>query len=228
MVNTIAKRIQTRLSRAGVKVALGDIKEYLKINVSNVETISDSDINLATDYFMRSASQLTVINEDLSTSVDNVDSEEIVIGGGDLAIATGDDHDYPEQSRSGELTHTANQSQLITTTADQMGIVLDASEISQIAENINDSSDDFDQDIDAIRSAIIAFVEHKAMINQSKINNLIVEVREVVGKENQRNSRLLSEGLNQINSDIQQANKDFKSSVRQALSAFNIPSIKAG
>lgn len=222
-LNTVATRIQTRLSRKGLKVTLGEIKDYLKVNVSDVENITDSDVNLATDYFMNAANQLTVINEELSTLSTSVDSEEIVIGG---AIAP-DDQDYPEQSRAGDITHTP-QSQIITTTADQMGIVLDAGEISLIAENITTSSDDFEQDIDAIKSAIIAFVEHKAMINQSKINNLIVEVREIVGKENQRNSRLLSEGLNQINSDIQEANKDFKSNVKKALTAFNIPAIKAG
>ncbi len=129
--------------------------------------------------------------------------------------------------QSSELTHTT-QSQLITTTADQMGIVLDASEISLIAENINDSTDTLEQDIDAIRSAIIAFVNHKAMVNQSKINNMINEVRQVVGEKNQENSQLLSDGLRSINSDIQEANKQFKSNVKKALSAFTIPAIKAG
>ena len=109
-----------------------------------------------------------------------------------------------------------------------MGIVLDAGEISLIAENINNSSDDFEQDIDAIKSAIMAFINHKSMINQSKINELINEVRQVVGAKNQENSQLLSDGLNQINSDIQEANKQFKSNVKKALTAFNIPSIKAG
>jgi serine/threonine protein phosphatase PrpC len=108
-----------------------------------------------------------------------------------------------------------------------MGIVLDASEISLIAENINHSSDDFDQDIDAIKSAIMAFINHKAMINQSKINELIHEVREVVSEKNSENSQLLSDGLRSINSDIQEANKQFKSNVQKCLTAFAIPAIKA-
>ncbi len=124
-------------------------------------------------------------------------------------------------------TTTQSQSQLITTTAEQMGIVLDASEISLIAENINNSSDDFDQDIDAIKSAIMAFISHKAMLNQSKINELINEVREAVGAKNSENSQLLSEGLRSINQDIQEANKQFKSNVKTCLSAFDIPALKA-
>ena len=88
-LNTVATRIQTRLSRKGVKVTLGDIKEYLKVNVSDVENITDVDVNLATNYFVDNATQLTVINEELSTEVDNVNSvnnEEIVISG-ESAIA---------------------------------------------------------------------------------------------------------------------------------------------
>ncbi|MFM6138476.1 MAG: hypothetical protein ACKPE3_26025, partial [Sphaerospermopsis kisseleviana] len=76
--------------------------------------------------------------------------------------------------------------------------------------------------------AIIAFVEHKAMVSQQKINNLITEVRKVVTEKNQENSQLLSDGLTNINNDIQESNKQFKSNVKKALSAFTIPTIKAG
>ncbi|MDK2413130.1 hypothetical protein QHH03_29025, partial [Aphanizomenon sp. 202] len=69
---------------------------------------------------------------------------------------------------------------------------------------------------------------HKAMVNQSKINELINEVREVVGAKNTENSQLLSDGLKSINQDIQEANRAFKSNVRAALSAFDIPALKAG
>ena len=122
---------------------------------------------------------------------------------------------------------TTTKSQLITTTADQMGISLNAQEISQIAENISICSDDFEQDIDAIKSAIMAFINHKAMINQSKINELIHEVRDVVGAKNSENSQLLSDGLRSINQDIQEANKAFKSNASKALAAFDIPALKA-
>ncbi|MTJ48395.1 hypothetical protein FJR05_11185 [Dolichospermum sp. UHCC 0259] len=73
----------------------------------------------------------------------------------------------------------------------------------------------------------MAFINHKSMINQSKINELIYEVREVVGAKNSENSQLLSDGLRSINNDIQESNKQFKSSVKQCLSAFDIPALKA-
>jgi len=231
MLTTVAKRIQSRLSRTGVKVTLGDVKSQCEQVISDIENPTEVELLAVQDYFMSNASQLTVINNDVDNvdSVDNpINTESIpcIDSNDDLAIAS----NQPNQETLPQPAPlaTTTQSQLITTTADQMGIVLDASEISLIAENINHSSDDFDQDIDAIKSAIMAFVQHKAMVNQSKINQMIHEVREVVGTKNQENSQLLSDGLRSINNDIQQANKQFKSNVSKALSAFNIPNLKAG
>jgi hypothetical protein len=227
MLNKIATRIQTRLSRKGLKVVLGNIKDYLKANVIDIENITKEEENNVTEYFLASASQLSVV-DDLTTedinnvdtvntlSIQDIDSSELYTN--EAALNT----DQPAPLA------TTTQSQLITTTADQMGIVLDASEISLIAENISISSDDFDQDIDAIKSAIMAFIQHKAMVNQSKINQMIGEVRQVVTEKNTENSQLLSDGLRSINQDIQEANKQFKSNVQKCLTAFAIPSLKAG
>ena len=219
MLTTIAKRIQSRLSRLGVKASLGDIKEQCIRSFLDIENPSEEEILVVQEYFLSTASQLTVVNEtveELYTEVDDVDN--LKTAGDDLAIA-------PPQPAP---LAVSNKSELITSTASQMGIVLDASEISLIAENINHSSDDFDQDIDSIKAAIMAFIQHKSMINQSKINELIHEVREVVGAKNTENSQLLSDGLRSINQDIQEANKQFKSNVRTALSAFELPALKAG
>ncbi|MFM6001674.1 MAG: hypothetical protein ACKPB7_00105, partial [Sphaerospermopsis kisseleviana] len=176
--------------------------------------ITDSDVNLATDYFMSNAAALTV-----TENVDNTINT--------LSIQDMDNNFNDGDSGVAPLT-TTTKSELVASTAQNMGITLDTSEISLIAENISNSSDDFDQDIDAIKAAIMAFIDHKSMINQSKINELIYEVRDLVGNKNQENSQLLSDGLKQINSDIQEANKQFKSGVQRALAAFTIPTIKAG
>ncbi len=217
MLTTVAKRIQTKLSRKGIKQPLGVIKDYLKTNVGNIENITDSEELATTEYFLSSANQLTVITNDVDI-VNTVDNA--------INTTSIQDIDSIEPQNEAPLA-TTTKSQLIATTSDQMGISLNAQEISQIAENISISSDDFEQDIDAIKSAIMAFINHKSMINQSKINELIYEVREVVGAKNSENSQLLSDGLRSINQDIQEANKAFKSNVSKALAAFDIPALKA-
>ena len=52
---------------------------------------------------------------------------------------------------------------------------------------------------------------------------MVDDVRRVVNDENRANSMLLSNGLININKDIKEANKDFKSNVKAALNAFAIP-----
>jgi hypothetical protein len=242
MLTTIAKRVQTRLSKQGVKVSLGDIRPVAEQSIKDIQNPTDQEVLSVVEYFLSSATKLAVISDDVTTEQTEIEetltTEDVdIVNSVDNAINTASIQDIDSSdlyTNEAALNTdqpaplaTTTQSQLITTTADQMGIVLDASEISMIAENISISSDDFEQDIDAIKSAIMAFVQHKSLINQSKINQMIHEVREVVSEKNSENSQLLSDGLRSINQDIQEANKAFKSNVSKALAAFDIPALKA-
>jgi hypothetical protein len=225
MLNTIAKRVQSRLSRAGVKVSLGEIKEQCEMIISDIENPKEEEIlNVQMQFYNRS-SNLSIQN--LDNNIDDVSIQNLDNNIDDVSIQNLDDNIddlfAPVSTQETNTLAPTTKSQLIATTSDQMGIALNAQEISQIAENISICSDDFEQDIAAIKSAIMAFINHKSMINQSKIN----ELREVVSEKNQENSQLLSDGLRGINQDIQEANKAFKSNVSKALAAFDIPALKA-
>ena len=201
MINKVSTKIQSRLRRKGLVISLPLIKKYLVENTKNISNITDDETDKATDYFMQQSIKLTVIE-----NVDTVSIQSV-----DITSATSDN------------TVLANTtSELVASSAGQMGIVLDASEISLIAENINDFSSDLDSDLDAIKSAIMAFVTHKASVNQAKINSFINEVRDVVINDSNKNSQLLGDGLISINNDLQQTNRDFKSQVTKALAAFKI------
>jgi len=201
MINKISTKIQSRLRRKGLVISLSLIKQYLVENAKNISNITDHETNKATDYFMQQSIKLTVIEDVDTVSIQSVD----------ITNATSDN------------TVLANTtSELVASSAGQMGIVLDASEISLIAENINDFSSDLDSDLDAIKSAIMAFVTHKASVNQAKINSFINEVRDVVINDSNKNSQLLGDGLRSINNDLQQTNRDFKSQVTKAFAAFKI------
>jgi hypothetical protein len=201
MINKISTKIQSRLRRKGLVISLSLIKKYLVENTKNISNITDDETDKATDYFTQQSIKLTVIEDVDTVSIQSVD----------ITNATSDN------------TVLANTtSELVASSAGQMGIVLDASEISLIVENINDFSSDLDSDLDAIKSAIMAFVTHKASVNQAKINSFINEVRDVVINDSNKNSQLLGDGLRSINNDLQQTNRDFKSQVAKALAAFKI------
>ncbi|MEA5554397.1 hypothetical protein VB713_26030 [Anabaena cylindrica UHCC 0172] len=224
MLTTVAKRVQSSLKRKGVIATSGDIKDYLRSNSVNIENITKEEENNVIEYFLSNATKLTVVSDDVTTEVEEtLTSEDVDIDSSELHT-----NEAALDTENDTALATATKSELVSSTAHSLGIVLDVGEISLIAENIGTSTDSLEQDIDAIESAIMAFVEHKAMISQQKINQMVSSVRRTVQHKNSENSQLLTDGLKSINSDIQDANKDFKSNVRTALKAFAIPAIKAG
>ena len=117
MINKVSTKIQSRLRRKGLVISLPLIKKYLVENTKNISNITDDETDKATDYFMQQSIKLTVIEDVDTVSIQSVD----------ITSATSDN------------TVLANTtSELVASSAGQMGIVLDASEISLIAENIND------------------------------------------------------------------------------------------
>jgi hypothetical protein len=207
-------------------VTLSEIKTQCEETIKDINNPSEVELLAVQEYFLATATQLTVINDDIDSS--NTASIQGIDSSNTASIQDIDGELAPQTENTPAPLATTPKGELVGATAHQMGIVLNASEISLIAENISNSSDDFDQDIDSIKSAIMAFINHKSMINQSKINELINEVRQVVSEKNSQNSQLLSDGLRNINQDIQEANKQFKSNVALCITAFDIPALKAG
>ncbi|MFM6082768.1 MAG: hypothetical protein ACKPCI_30355, partial [Dolichospermum sp.] len=77
MLTTIAKRIQSRLSRQGVKVVLGEIKEQCDRLISDIDNATETDILNVTEYFMNAATSLIVVDDisDVQTqSIPDIDS----------------------------------------------------------------------------------------------------------------------------------------------------------
>lgn len=52
MVNKIATRIQSRLSRKGLKITLGDIKSVYSEMVLDPQNPTDEEVNAVTEYFV--------------------------------------------------------------------------------------------------------------------------------------------------------------------------------
>ena len=67
MLTTIAKRIQSRLSRAGLKVSLADIKTQCELIISDIDNPTELELIAVQNYFMNNATTLTVISTDVET-----------------------------------------------------------------------------------------------------------------------------------------------------------------
>jgi len=263
MLTTVAKRVQSSLKRKGVVATSGEIKDYLRANVGNIENITKEEENNVTEYFLSNATKLTVVCDDVPTEqteveetfssvggeTGNIDgniseptqmeletltSEDVdIVNSVDNAINTASIQDIDSSdlhtneaaldTENQTALATATKSELVASTAGELGIVLNTGEIELIAQNVNYSSDDLQESLEEIKSAIIAFVRHKIALNSQKIGETLEEITQVATDGFNQNSQQLTDGLQNINKQLQQQRTDFKSKVKATLSVFQLP-----
>jgi hypothetical protein len=260
MLTTVAKRIQTSLKRKGVIATSGDIKDYLRANVGNIENITKEEENNATKYFLSTATKLAVVDdvpteqteveetfssvggelgniaEPTQMELETLTSEDVgvdIVNSVDNTINTASIQDIDSSdlhtneaalnTENETALATATKSELVANTAGELGIVLNTGEIELIAQNVNYSSDDLQESLEEIKSAIIAFVRHKIALNSQKIGETLEEITQVATDGFNQNSQQLTDGLQNINKQLQQQRTDFKSKVKATLSVFQLP-----
>ena len=211
MLTTIAKRIQSRLSRAGLKVSLADIKTQCELIISDIDNPTELELIAVQNYFMNNATTLTVISTDVET---------IEVGQTPVEEQTPVE-DAVEEQKPALATTTKNE--LVSQTANSLNIELSTTEIENIATNFNASSDDFTTTLEELKNAILAFIAHKVNTNNLMITNTINEIYDTASQGFESNNQHLNNGLNQLNQALSQQSSDFKSRLKNTLAKFQIP-----
>jgi hypothetical protein len=208
MLTTIAKRIQSRLSRAGIKVSLSDIKTQCELIITDTDNPTEDQLIDVQNYFMNNATTLTVIttNESEISEVTLPTSNEIL-----------------EAVEQKPALATTTKNELVATAANSLNIELSTTEIEAIATNFNASSDDFTTTLDELKAAILAFINHKVSCNNLMITNTINEIYSVASDGFESNNAHLNNGLSQLNKALNQQSADFKSRLKNTLAKFQIP-----
>ena len=251
MKTTIAKRIQSRLSRKGVKVSLGEIKPIYDQLVADDENPTNEEQAAIFDHFMNAATQLSVIEEqpqpvateeeetaqsedvdklytDIYSTPQTEEIETSVCAGGETGNIATPTQKEPETLEEGGGLAPRETSDLVASTAEEMGISLSIEDVTAIAENFDYASSNSDDELEEIKAAITAFVEHKAALSRQKINDIVEEVRDTIRHLDNQNSEVLNDGLRSISQDIKSGSERFRQQTRQALKVFALPPSKAG
>ena len=118
---------------------------------------------------------------------------------------------------------TATKSELVASTAINLGIELSTIEINQIADNFDAGSDDFSATLEQVKGAIIAYVQHRIATNNQRIVDTINEISQIASDGFADNSQTLSDGFKHLNQQLQQQSTDFKSKLAGTLSRFQLP-----
>jgi uncharacterized protein YukE len=201
------KKLQSRLSRQNISVSLSEIREQIQIMNLDVENLTEDDLKMISDHFMSQHKALIPTNESEIIQVDLPTSSEIL--------------EVVEEQKPALATTTKNE--LVAKAANSLNIELSTTEIESIATNFTASSDDFTTTLDELKSAILAFINHKVSCNNVMISNTINEIYSVASEGFESNNQHLNDGLSQLNQALNQQSNDFKSRLKNTLAKFQIP-----
>ncbi|MFM6225193.1 MAG: hypothetical protein ACKPDM_33390, partial [Dolichospermum sp.] len=113
MLTTIAKRIQSRLSRQGVKVALGEIKEQCDRLIPDIDNPSEIELLAVQEYFMNAATSLIVVDDTSDVRTQFIPDIDDISDDDDSAIAL---NENTTPNTSAPLA-TTTKNELIASTA---------------------------------------------------------------------------------------------------------------
>ena len=201
------KKLQSRLSRQNISVSLSEIRDQIQIMNLDINNLTEDDLKMLSDHFMNQHKALVPTNESEIIEVDLPTSSEIL--------------EAVEEQKPALATTT--KSELVANAANSLNIELSTTEIEAIATNFTASSDDFTTTLDELKSAILAFINHKVSCNNVMITNTINEIYSVASAGFESNNQHLNDGLSQLNQALNQQSNDFKSRLKNTLARFQIP-----
>jgi hypothetical protein len=212
-LNTAAKQIQTRLSKSkqSVKKSLSEIRDFL----DNKKDVTEEEVNNAVSFFLNIPGELVIFNarekalEISKTYFLDLTPTQLTA----LEALTSEDEIREEiyklinqESKKEE----ENKGELIKSAAQEMGVTLTPEEITQVAQDINATSDSIEETLGEIKAAVINFINYKVQSNSQKITSAMEEITQVAMEGLDRNSQELKSGLSGVNSLLKRRATDFK------------------
>jgi NTP pyrophosphatase (non-canonical NTP hydrolase) len=208
-----AKRVQSRLNKKSIKKDLPEIRDFFNSLDLEKEEFSKEDMDAAFNFF--SGGELVIFNArekalEIAQSyfLDLTPSQLIA-----LEALTSEDEIREEiyklinqESKEEE----ENKGELIKSAAQEMGVTLTAEEVYLVAQEINTSSDNLEETLDEIKTAVINFINYKVQSNSQKIASAMEEITQVATSGLNKNSQELKNGLNKVNEILKGGAMDFK------------------
>lgn len=117
--------------------------------------------------------------------------------------------------------------EMVQAQAQEMGVVLSDGDVEAISAHISGQSSDVDELNQEIRGAISAYIQYHKSQSLNKVTNLIQDVYREQATANREISQALASGLQQFSRDLEVSRDHTKSTFRNALKCFAIPSTEA-
>jgi hypothetical protein len=208
-----AKRVQSRLNKKSIKKDLPEIRDFFNSLDLEKEEFSKEDMDAAFNFF--SGGELVIFNaREKALEISKtyfLDLTPIQLNA--LEALTSEDEIREEiyklinqESKEEE----ENKGELIKSAAQEMGVTLTPEEVYLVAQEINTSSDNLEETLDEIKTAVINFINYKVQANSQKIASAMEEITQVATSGLNKNSQELKNGLNKVNEILKGGAMDFK------------------
>ena len=125
------------------------------------------------------------------------------------------------------ITTYQETTEMVQAQAQEMGVVLSDGDVEAISQHISGQSSDADELNNEIRGAISAYIQYHKAQSLNKVTNLIQDVYREQSLANREVSQALASGLQQFSRDMEVSRNQTKSTFRNALKCFAIPSTEA-
>lgn len=188
-----AKAVQSRLRRKGLQINWGLIQEHLK----TYEILDDAAAAAAVDYFSSQLTGTAAAKKVVSTTLFE-DDDQISISDdldSDLDAAT----ELALEPAATALATNTHQEQLVAATAQKMGVAIEGSAITKIAQEIQEQYSSTVSESTLIQQAIIKWVKLQEQQATAKIQEMQNELANEVTASHGRLATQVRAGFANIN-----------------------------
>jgi NTP pyrophosphatase (non-canonical NTP hydrolase) len=208
-----AKRVQSRLNKKSIKKDLPEIRDFFNSLDLEKEEFSKEDMDAAFNFF--SGGELVIFNaREKALEISKTYFLDLTPTQLNALEALTSEDEIREEIykliKQESKEEEENKGELIKSAAQEMGVTLTAEEVYLVAQEINTSSDNLEETLDEIKTAVINFINYKVQSNSQKITSAMEEITQVATSGLNKNSQELKNGLNKVNEILKGGAMDFK------------------
>ncbi|BAY15019.1 hypothetical protein NIES21_08050 [Anabaenopsis circularis NIES-21] len=207
MSDKFTNNVRARLYKQGYQGFTKDdyTQAALAVECDDLNNPTKEQLSQAVDYLklQGAISQLSVADEPVEEKFLTQVEAETELETGTLAVAPQD---------VGEM---------ITKGASQMGVILSEQQINDIADSVDTSASTFDEIIEQVEAALLAYADFSANQVDAKIDQTLTRVQERVVNRHEQSRDKLSRGLTGISGALENSRNQTKSQLSGILTRLS-------
>ncbi|MGJ5676822.1 MAG: hypothetical protein ACR9NN_25000 [Nostochopsis sp.] len=205
MSNKFTNNVRTRLYKQGYQGFTKDdyTQAALAVECDDLDNPTKEQLSLAVEYLKEKAtSRLSVADEPIEeknlTPVESEQSETEL-----------------------ETSALADVGEIINNKASQMGVILSEQQINDIADSVDTSANTFDEILEQVETALLAYADFSANQVDAKIDQTLTRVKERVVNRHEQSRNKLSLGLTGISAALEDSRNQTKRQLSGILARLN-------